>query len=64
MDWRDSYHVTCFMCGLRCAALELCFLRCPCRGYITRFRLQVRRVQKGSAVESTRTRVERVLSEL
>jgi hypothetical protein len=26
MDWRDSYHVTCFLCGLRHATIELCFL--------------------------------------
>jgi hypothetical protein len=26
MDWRDSYHVACFLCGLRCATIELCFL--------------------------------------
>jgi hypothetical protein len=27
MDWRDSYHVTCFQCGLRHETKEgLCFL--------------------------------------
>jgi hypothetical protein len=57
MDWRDSDHVTCFLCGLRYATIELCFLRCPCRVYITRVRLQLRRVQEGSAVGSTRTRM-------
>jgi hypothetical protein len=31
MNWRDSYHVTCFLCGLRYATIELCFLRCPHR---------------------------------
>jgi hypothetical protein len=36
MDLRDSYHVTCFLCGLHYATTELCFLRFPCRGYITR----------------------------
>jgi hypothetical protein len=36
MTWRENYHVTCFLCGLRYAAIELCFLRCPCHGYITR----------------------------
>jgi hypothetical protein len=25
MDLRDSYHVTCFLCGLRCATVELFF---------------------------------------
>jgi hypothetical protein len=24
MDWRDSYHVTCFQCGLRHATIEDC----------------------------------------
>jgi hypothetical protein len=64
MDWLDGNHVTYFLCGLRYAEIELCFLLCLCRGYITRVRLQLRRVQEGSAVESTRTRMERVLSEL
>jgi hypothetical protein len=27
MDWRDSYHVTFFLCGLHYATIELCFLR-------------------------------------
>jgi hypothetical protein len=36
MDWRDTYHVACFLCRLRYADTEKCFLRCPCRGYITR----------------------------
>jgi hypothetical protein len=35
MDWRDNYHVICFLCGLRYATLELCFLCCPCGAYIT-----------------------------
>jgi cytochrome c oxidase assembly protein Cox11 len=64
MNWRDSDDVTCFVCGLRYATIELYFLRCPCRGYTTRVRLQLRRVQEGSAVESSRARMERVLSEL
>jgi hypothetical protein len=39
---------TCFLCGLRHAAIEeLCFLRCPRRGYITRVREQLRGVQRG-----------------
>jgi hypothetical protein len=68
-EWRDSYdlyYVTCFMSGLRYATIGLCFLRFPCGGYtcITRVRLQLRRVQEGSAVESTRTRMESVLNEL
>jgi hypothetical protein len=29
----------CFLCGLRHATAEMCFLRCPCRVYITRVRL-------------------------
>jgi hypothetical protein len=28
-----SCHVTCFLCGLRYATVEMCFLCCPCRGY-------------------------------
>jgi hypothetical protein len=36
MDCQDTYHVTCFLCGLHYATVEMCFLRCPCRGYITR----------------------------
>jgi hypothetical protein len=64
MDWRDNYHMICFLCGLRYARVELCFLRCPCLGYITRVCLQLWRIQEGSAVESTRRRMERVLSEL
>jgi hypothetical protein len=47
--WRHTptvliYHVTCFLCGLRYATVGLFFLCCPCRGYITRVRLQSRRV--------------------
>jgi hypothetical protein len=26
MDWRESYHVTCILCGRRYATIELCFL--------------------------------------
>jgi hypothetical protein len=26
MDWRDSYHVACFLCGLRFATIQLCFV--------------------------------------
>jgi hypothetical protein len=26
MNWQDSYHVTCFLCDLRYATIELCFL--------------------------------------
>jgi hypothetical protein len=26
MEWRDSYHVTCFQCSLRYTTVELCFL--------------------------------------
>jgi hypothetical protein len=63
-DWRDSYHVTCFLYGLRYATIEVRFLRSSCRGYITRVRLHLRRVEEGSEVEGTRTRMERVLSEL
>jgi hypothetical protein len=66
MDWRDNYLVTCFLCDLRYVKVELCFLSCPCSGCITRVQESSGhlRVQKGSAVESTRTRMERVLSEL
>jgi hypothetical protein len=32
------YRVICFLCGLRYATIELFFLRCQCRGYITRVR--------------------------
>jgi hypothetical protein len=111
MDWRDSYHLTCFLFGLRYVTLELCFL-CVVRAEriwdntglgidfirIPKFqgknsvaRRRIRRlsvwrymcysysnlesvklivvttsgrVQEGSAVESTRTRMERVRSEL
>jgi hypothetical protein len=36
---RSLIRDTCFLCGLRHATImELCFLRCPCRGYITRVR--------------------------
>jgi hypothetical protein len=58
-----SYHMTCFLCGLHYAAIELCFLCCPCNGHITWVHLQLRRVQEGSADESTRTRMGHVLSE-
>jgi hypothetical protein len=34
----------CFLCGLLHATVELCFLRYPCRGHITRVHLQLRRV--------------------
>jgi hypothetical protein len=64
MKWWDSYHVTCFLCGLRYATIELCFLRSPCRVYITRIRVQLRRVQEGSALESARMRMKRVFIEL
>jgi hypothetical protein len=29
-----------FLCDMRYATVELCFLRCPCRGYITRARFR------------------------
>jgi hypothetical protein len=32
MDWRDSYHVICFLCGLRHARIEGLFsVSGPCR---------------------------------
>jgi hypothetical protein len=39
-QWRHaptvlSYCVTCFLCGLHYATVEVCFLCCLCRGYIT-----------------------------
>jgi hypothetical protein len=39
-QWRHTptvlnYHVICFLCGLRYATVELCFLCCPCGAYIT-----------------------------
>jgi hypothetical protein len=30
MGWRDSYHVTYFLCGLRYATIELFSVRGPC----------------------------------
>jgi hypothetical protein len=35
-----------FVCGLRYVAIELRFLHCPYRGYITRIRLQLKRESK------------------
>jgi hypothetical protein len=64
LDWRDSYYVTCFLCGLHYATVELCFLLCPCHGYVTQVCLQLKRMQEGLAVDSTRTRMEHVLREL
>jgi hypothetical protein len=58
MDWRDNYHVTCFLCGMRYATVELCFLRCSCRGYITRVRSQLR-VEAGSNTSTVTLRVVR-----
>jgi hypothetical protein len=42
-QWRHtptlpSYQVTYFLCCLRYATVELCFLCCPCSGYISRVR--------------------------
>jgi hypothetical protein len=51
MDWRESYHVPCFLCGLRYSTIELCFLRCPCRGCITRVPLQIIKLPCGGGVE-------------
>jgi hypothetical protein len=49
-QWRHtptkfSYQVTCCLCGLHYATVKQCFLPCPCRGYKTRDRLQLKRVQ-------------------
>jgi hypothetical protein len=53
MDWRDNYYVTCFLCRLRYATIELCFLRCPCSGYITRVRLLLRMVLRSAITASS-----------
>jgi hypothetical protein len=38
---------TCVLCGLLHATIEeLCFLRCPCRGFIARVHLLLRRVEE------------------
>jgi hypothetical protein len=47
-QWRHTptvlYHVTCFLCGLRYATIELRFLCCPCGAYITKTSSNVRRI--------------------
>jgi hypothetical protein len=40
----NSAYLSRQVCGLSYATVELCFLRCPWRGYITRVPLQLRRV--------------------
>jgi hypothetical protein len=64
MDWQDSYHVTCFMCGLHYATIELFSVLSVPRLYNVSLLAAKESPGKGSAVESIRRRMECVLSEL